>query len=223
MPKAFDGTPSAYLGYGRYFLALPAAAWFLGYVWAETSPTGPVSPRTTTRLVLGIAMIGLASFVGREVTFDTRLRHITTVAELPTAGAVLHPVRTVFESCRLVTNAARRADTDLVVYRFDRAGAYGCGAIEYGTLETVFPLYGRRTWIVHREDVVLRTSFVITEADAALCTHARRLAIVHSCTLDQVTPTLAIMRTAPAPAIEVWRQLGEKVRPFDAPHRAVLR
>jgi len=215
--KVLDGTPSAYLGYGRFFLAVPAFAWFLVYALAETGSIPRPSWLTTNVAVMVVVVVASVSFVGRNLSFDRRLGHITVVAERPTAGAPIKRASAVVADCLAVAGAARRADVDLVVYRYDRTSAYGCGALEYGHLETLFPDYDRRTWLVHQEARVKRTAFVAVGVTRAWCAHARADADVRSCVFVHGVPTAAVVRMAPMPVLTLWRDLGERVRTFDAP------
>jgi hypothetical protein len=215
--KVLDGTPSAYLGYGRFFLAIPAFAWFVLYALADTRSIPRPSWLTTNVVIMVIAVTASASFVGRNLSFSRRLDHIAAVAERPSAGAPIKRTSAVITDCLGIAEAARRARTDLVVYRYDRTGAYGCGALEYGRIETLFPDYDRRTWLVHREASLERTVFLAVGVDQAWCAQARTDALVRSCVLEQGVAQVAVVRTAPIPVLTLWRDLGEAVRPFDAP------
>jgi hypothetical protein len=217
-PKAFDGTPSVYVAYGRVFLALPAALWFLGFVLAESRPFARPSPTLTNRLMLAVVALALVTFIVKAATFDSRLAPLRETAELTSSHAPVISDAAVRERCAEVVAAADRARTDLVIYRFDRVSTYGCGALEYGKLETLFPDYDRRTWIVHREALLRRTSFLVTGVDRQWCAHAQ--VVVISCTLDPLVATIAVVRTRPMPALDTWRLLGESIRPFDHPSPA---
>ncbi|HEX5096522.1 MAG TPA: hypothetical protein VFX21_10930 [Acidimicrobiia bacterium] len=210
-PKALDGTPSVYVGYGRYFLSVPAALWFLGWVLTEARPP---SPRLQRRLVYGIAAFAVVTFAVRLVTFDDRTGDIRRVAADPArAGAPVFAADAVAARCDAVEHAADRAGVDYVVFRGDRVGAYACAARDYGTLETIHPIYDRRTWLLHDANEENRTKFLVTDVDEGWCINAR--AIVESCELDPVDSTIAVVTTAPQPVLETWRQLGEEIRPFD--------
>jgi hypothetical protein len=214
MPKAFDGGPSAYLGYGRYFVALPAAAWFLAYVLAETEPFPWASTRRTNQLLAAVLAVAVISALGHAMFFDSRLHAITRVAEKPTAGAPIEPVAPIEQACPQLLDATRRYGTDLILFH-DRATAYACGAEDYGKYTTLYPQYDRRTWLMHQEEHRNRTEFLVAEVPSTFCEHALRGTAVTSCILDPVTPTIAVVHTAPRSAIETWRKLGETVRPFN--------
>ncbi len=214
MPKAFDGTPSAYLGYGRYFLELPTTAWFLTFVLAETRPFARPSSQLTNQLVGAVLAVAIVAAVGHAVRFNTRLDAITRVAEKPDAGAVLAPVGPMNASCREVADAVRRHSIDLVLYH-DRANAYACAAIDYAQFTTLYPEYDRRTWLMHREEHRDRTAFLVAESAPDFCAHTSTVSGVTGCTFDPITPSIAIVLTVPGSAIETWRRLGEHVRSFD--------
>ena len=109
--KVLDATPSAYLGYGRFFLAVPALAWFLTYALAETRSVPRPSWLTTNVAIMVIVAFAGASFVGRNLSFTRRLDHIAAVAERRSAGAPVTRTDTVVADCRAITNAARRVRT----------------------------------------------------------------------------------------------------------------
>jgi hypothetical protein len=214
MPKAFDGGPSAYLGYGRYFVALPAAAWFLAFVLAETQPFTWASTRHTNQLLAAVLAVAVISAFGHAVLFNSRLDAITRVAEKPTAGAPIEAVAPIEEACPQLLDATRRYNTDLILFH-DRATAYACGAEDYGKYTTLYPQYDRRTWLMHQEEHRKRTQFLVAEAPSTFCVHALAVNAVKSCVLDPVNPSIAVVGTDPSSAIETWRKLGETVRPFN--------
>ncbi len=214
MPKAFDGGDSAYLGYGRYFVVVPAAGWFLAYVLAETQPFAWASPHRTNQLLAAVLSVAVIAALGHALRFESRLAAINRVAEKSSAGAPIEPVGPIEEACPQLLDAARRYDTDLILFH-DRATAYACGAEDYGKLTTLFPPYDRRTWLLHQEEHHDRTKFLVAEAPSTFCVHALQTNAVTSCVLDPVTPSIAVVQTVPRSAIETWRRLGETVRPFD--------
>jgi hypothetical protein len=210
-PKALDGTPSVYVGLGRYFLAVPAAVWFLCYVLAETNsrPSGLVF----RGLAIAITALAVATFCYRQLDFDHRMAGILEPAtDTRRAGAPLVSDAVILKHCQEVADLARRENVELAIFRGERVSAYACGALSYGKVETLFPFYERRTWLLHREAVRPRSAFLAFGVDAAWCQQAR--AVVLSCTVDPQSEALAVVRTKPAPAIETWRRLGEPVRPF---------
>jgi len=215
MPRAFDGTPSAFLGYGRYFVALPVAAWFLAFILAETRPFARPSAALTNRLIVAVLGVAVVAAAGHALLFNSRLRSITRVAERPDAGAILEPVSVVDTSCARVTDVVRRQHVDLALYHVDRASAYGCGALQYGRFTALYPKYDRRTWLLHREAHTLRTVFLAVDVDAGWCAHARSVPGVLGCTMDAVTPSVAVVHTKPNSALTIWRRLGEDIRTFD--------
>jgi hypothetical protein len=214
MPKAFDGGSSAFLGYGRYFVALPAAAWFLAYVLVETGPFTWASARHTNQLIAGVLAVAAIAALGHAIRFNTRIDAITRIAEKPIAGAPIEPVGPVEESCPQLLDAARRHGTDLILFH-DRTTAYACGAEDYGKYTTLYPQYDRRTWLMHQEEHRDRTLFLVAEAPSQFCARALRTNAVKSCTFDPITPSIAVVDTEPRSAIETWRKLGETVRPFN--------
>ena len=217
--KVLDGTPSAYLGFGRFFLAVPTLAWFLTYTLAETRSIPRPSWLTTNVRDHGDRRGCERELRRAKSLVPRRLGHINTVAEQPTAGAPVTLTNSVISNCHTIADAAQRAHTDLVVYRYDRTGAYGCGALEYGRIETLFPDYDRRTWLVHREAILDRTVFLAVGVDRAWCEKARTDTVVRSCVFVHGVPAVAVVRTAPIPVLTLWRDLGNPVRPFDLPAR----
>jgi hypothetical protein len=210
-PKALDGTPSVYVGYDRYFLSVPATLWFLCWVLTEARPPSAVLQQ---RFVYGIAALAVLTFAVRLVTFDDRTGDIRRIAADPaTAGAPVFAADAVIARCDAVDDAAERADVDFVVFKTDRVAAYGCGARAYGRLDTLHPIYDRRTWLLHDANEVDRTKFLVADVDEKWCDKART--VVESCDLDPVDDTIAVVTTEPQPVLETWRELGEKVRPFD--------
>lgn len=216
-PKALDGIPSVYVGWGRYFLAVPAALWFLLFVFSESRPVA--WGRRTRVVMVGLVLaVAAGSFADRQVTFTPRLDGILAVARLPTQAARPVPRHSLLAKCAAIEQASKRYHVDIVVFRGDRIAAYACGALYYGQLETLYPAYDRRTWLMHREATIERTRFLVSDLDQSWCHNAAPYVV--SCTYDPADPGVALVTTKPAPLLVTWRHLGEIIRPFTWPRPA---
>jgi len=206
-PKALDGTGSPWLSFGRYVHLLPVALWFVVTVTVE--------PR---RRSLGLAAVGAAvvvsaaTFTVRAVTFDERTSAIAAIGRA-TAGAPVTPVAETLARCDTIDDL----DVPVVVFRYDRTGAYACGALAYDRQRTLFPAYDRRTWLLHDESTRRRTAFAFTEADGEVC--ARLPAEASAIVMCDAGGRIGIVRGENLDVLSTWRAAGEDVREFEQPER----
>jgi hypothetical protein len=201
--RAGEALPgNVYFGYGRNHLALPIAGWFLAFVLAETRPYRHPSMQRTRTTVLVIGIVAVVSFAVRQANFDDRMASVRRGDTVP-----IGPVE---ERCRAYADAAEATGTDLVVFYKSAIPAYACGALYYGDLQTLFPFYDRRTWLMHREDRLPRTSFIAADAGPDYCRRAEP--VVESCEPVPGAPDTFLVRFPPGPALSVVRAMGDFVR-----------
>jgi hypothetical protein len=159
-----------------------------------------------------IVALVVGTFAVRTVTFDHRLAEIDAGARASVFAGVVS-VDTLVSRCDDLAGAARRAGTNLVVFRVDVRLPYACAAEHYPGLETLYPRGDRRTWLLHDENRQRRSRIIVGDADAAWCDNIRGM--VASCAIDPATPGAAIVDFRAQPVVELWRRLGEPVRSFD--------
>jgi hypothetical protein len=204
--KAHDGSASYVFPYCRLFYSYPLAVLWLGVLWAEVvpAPSGSFARRAKA---LGAVLL-LATGLWRQVNLASEEERVLAV---PQGIVSLVRTRDVTKRCRRLRELATAHGVDLVLHGADRVSAYGCGALWYGELDTIFPTYDRRTMnMLHERDVV-RARILITEAPHHVCRTAAKHAL--ACTVLEGEPTPTALITAPAvSALTVARWLGISVR-----------
>ena len=208
-PKAMDGRPSVFLSYGRLIQAVAVMTFFLGVLVAEAGGFR-LSRRVAVGAATALLVAALATFGVRLATFDVRYGAMADAAIH--SAAPISNVDTISNRCNRLSDAARASRADLVVFRYDRTAAYACAAQPQVELNTLFPEYERRTWLLHEDNHVARTRFLVTEVDIAWCRAARAHV---QCTMDSRVPDVALIEMPAQPVVPVLRQLGLPVRSFD--------
>jgi hypothetical protein len=208
-PKALDGTASVFLPFGRIVESCATMTFFVGYLVAEAGIVRQ-QPRVTAAAAAAVLALSLATFGVRQATFHDRYDALAVVAAH--SAAPVGNTRDIGARCGQLFDVAQRSHAALVVFRADRTAAYACAAEPRLELITLFPLYDRRAWQLHRENHVARTRFLVTEVDETWCQSARAH---YPCTIDPSVPDVALVETPPQPVVPTLRELGFEVRPFD--------
>jgi hypothetical protein len=187
------------------FLGLPVA---LGFVviaaagawrgWASTRAA--ILCLSVLLAVVGIRWTSLPGDVAAELS-DRRI--VLDLGEVK--GAIA--------ACSTAEAAARAAGTNLVVYLAHRTLAYTCGALAYGRVGTLYPLYERRTWIIREEANRKREVFVIPDVDASSVCPVVLFRIPGSSCGTGVLGVM-VVRSAPISAVDLARAIGVPVRSF---------
>lgn len=207
IPKVHDGSAAITYAYGRFFLALPLTAALLAILWAdEWSPSlGPAR----RRVAIGLATVFLALAVWRQMTLRREIARVMSV-ESPVQTIV--PTQQVLSTCQGLWRLAERTGAELVVHARRGVYAYGCGALWYGSLDTLFPSYDRRTPRLVDERARARRAILVSEADPDLCARARSYGLDCGTVDDQLQA--ALVRSSGLSAIAQVRALGMAVRLF---------
>jgi hypothetical protein len=151
--KAGDGTPSIFFPWSRVLLGLPWAVAVLALL-PDRPPSedrrGAATAAVAAAVAVAVAALGVASFAVREVRLTDRTAGLLEAAhDVPPVV----PVDTVdlLRRCERRRVLVRTLDAEVVLERYDRTAAYGCGALLRGDgIETLFPTYERRTWLLER-------------------------------------------------------------------------
>lgn len=206
--KITDGSSSVFFPYFRFFFALPALiALFV------VQASGPQRmPRWTARLI-AIALLAVA-LTGYSYRSDHLRSDVLRLAASEVSGRGQEPALTsgLLERCRATGELARQHDVDLVIYVHDRISPYLCGAELYGEVETLFPSYERRTWILEREAELRRGRLIFADADLEFCRNVEPW--VPACTLLSQPHRLVLIEFPPESTISLLRRIGLAVRRF---------
>jgi hypothetical protein len=204
IPKTHDGSASITFAYARMYIAVPLLLPFLAIAFADVAPS--IQTRAAD-LALAVALMCLVGW--REATLGPEIDRMMGVPS-PVVGVV--PTEDVLKACDALRELARTQGAELVVYRESRVNAYACGASWYGSLETLYPPYDRRTRRLFEERDRVRQSILVADADPQLCARM----ISQGLTCEWVDPKLraAIVRSPGISAITLASQLGIAVRQF---------
>lgn len=202
-----------YLWFGRFFLALPFLLWFFGYLVAEGRPV-PLPSAQAGLAVAAVLVLVVATFTVRMVTFDQRMADVVKQSQHDKFGAVSR-VSTVLLRCDDIAAAARQLGTNLVVFRTEVITPYACDAAHYGSLETLYPAFERRTWRLHDESRRKRTAILVVDAPDTWCDHVRPL--VTNCEEIGELNGVVLLQYPAQPLFPLWQRIGEHVRHFDRP------
>jgi hypothetical protein len=202
--KVHDGESGIFFSYQRMYLAVPLLIAFLV----------ALAPRVDwKRSALGsgaVAVVALGAFAYQQAALAPA---VATATAFP-AGAVTSPrsVDSLERKCALDSQVAQSSGATLIVYVQDRGAAYGCGALMYGRVETLFPSYERRTWLLQAEARARRDELVLADVSRSFC--AAVDAGLASCQQPPKAPQVAVLSTRAQPALTVLRQLKVAVRAF---------
>lgn len=89
--------------------------------------------------------------------------------------------------------------------------AYGCGAVLYGRVATLFSYYDRRTWRMFEEDVRTRDRILLSEA-GEICERGK--GVLRSCEIVSDNPRVAYVtfdRQLLFPPITQTRRPGKRL------------
>jgi hypothetical protein len=204
---------AVYLWHGRFFLELPMLLWFLVYLIVESGVVRVTEGRFAT--AIGAVVLAVVVTVAvRTITFDHRMASVVRLSQQDAFAGVVS-VTGVTQRCAALAFATPAQGTDLVVFRVDVRLPYACEALHYGQLRTLYPRFERRTWRLHDEDRRRRTRVVVGDADPSWCESIQGR--VSSCTALSGVPGAVVLGFPAQPVVELWRHLGEPVRPFDRP------
>lgn len=207
---------AVYLWNGRFFLALPFLFVFLVYLIAESGSVRLPSGRAWVA-VTGLIVLVLATFVVRQATFGDRMADVVKLSQKDLFAGVT-AVGGIEGRCADLVTLARRAGTDLLLFRDEVVNPYACNALYYGQIKTLAPSVERRTWRLNDEDRIPRRRVVVVDADQAWCDQVRAKLLLE-CDAATGVPGAVILDFPRQPVLRVWRELGEpnRLRPIAAP------
>jgi hypothetical protein len=205
-------TPKSVWDFGRFlspariFALLPHALWFLAFLVAEA----PRPPRALGRVagagVVALALVGLGL---RQGDYEHRVADLRDAATTAVYGFAT-PTPALERRCARLERRARAAGASVVVFLTDKAGAYGCGALGYGRLDTLLPAVERRTWRLYEERARRREAALVQGVGPDYCAYARPR--VRSC--RRVGPDTVALRFAPQSLLALLAVLNVSVRGF---------
>jgi hypothetical protein len=210
LEKVHDGTDFVFFDISRMYLGLPVLA-ALACVWAAGAQ--PFELARAGRWLLVVLAMG--ALLERRLTLPEtaeREGHPDTRVVVPVETATLD------RQCKLIGEAARSHGAGLVLFdSMDwRAQSYGCGARWYGTTETLYPSYDRRTWRLEEEQRLRREQFLVVGLGSDVCDRVRP-----SCPicrpLHDLEPDVGgafLLQCRPIDAISLSRLAGIFVRNF---------
>jgi len=187
--KLQDGTDSIFYSYARMYLALPALFAFLAVILSR-----PGRARSSLRAAgaAAIVVLAAASTAVRAASFESAAM---AEAQRPALWVQAQPTQHLRETCSALEELAERHAAPLVIHLADRPAAYGCGALLYGRVETLFPRYERRTWLLLQEQRARRGRVLFSEVTAGFCPGAAGL--VKSCRIVSRAPDVALVELSP--------------------------
>jgi hypothetical protein len=200
---------AVYLWKGRFFLALPFLFVFLAYLVAES---GIIrwSRVQVLAVVASVVVVAVATFVVRQVTLDERMAGVVSLSRKDVYARV-YPVSRIEARCADLVALARRAGTDLLMFRTEVIEPYACNALYYGQIKTLTPATERRTWRLNDEERIPRHRVVVVDADQNWCDRARQN-LQLGCDANTGVSGAVILDFPRQPVLPLWRRLGEPVR-----------
>ena len=205
-----------FLPQGRLLLTLPYLLWFLALLVVESGALARIRVPTRAALAL-LTTVALASLGARIVTGNVADVRDESVSYGRRGLYSFGPVENIRSTCTEVNRAAESAGASIAVFvrnrakpDLDRALAYGCGALEYGHMDTLEPDYERRTWRLYDELHRTRTSAVLWGVRPGYCGYARWR--VEQC--HESEPGVVALKFERESVLVLLLSLEIKVRPF---------
>ena len=122
-----------------------------------------------------------------------------------------YPVSWIEARCAHLVALARRAGTDLLMFRTEVIEPYACNALYYGQIKTLTPATERRTWRLNDEERIPRHRVVVVDADQNWCELVRQN-LQLGCDANTGVSGAVILDFPRQPVLPLWRRLGEPVR-----------
>ncbi|MCU1346159.1 MAG: hypothetical protein JWL70_2425 [Acidimicrobiia bacterium] len=203
LPKSLDGMPSIYFQAGRVVLCLPLLLVLAAVMVVEHGlrPRWPV-----LEVVAGVAVV---SALAQLFTLAPHLSHLETEASA-TKSYPLTPISAMGARCRDVVRVARETETRWAVFTADRTQAYACAAEGDGVLDTLFPLYERRSWLLDAAARDPATGLVLWGVKTDIC--SAWVTLVTEC--RPVAADALLLRFSNRPPLDLVHALGLAIRPF---------
>lgn len=163
---------------GRLFLALPYLVWFFAVLVTESGTLSRVRvPARAALIVVALVVVSVGVRFASAGDFDVR---DDAVAYGRHGFYSFGQVENLRSTCDDVRRVAKQARASIAVFLRDpaqpfqeRTLAYGCGALAYGSLDTLEPNYERRTWRLYDERDRSRTAAVIWGVTSNYCDYAQ--------------------------------------------------
>jgi len=162
-----------FLSPARIFATLPYGLWFLGFLVVES---GALRRLRLPRAAPGAAVAGLVSLalvsVGlRQGDYQHRVVRLRDDATISAYGFSTR-VKTLERECRRLRAGAARVEASVTVFITNKPLAYGCGALDYGHMDTLLPGLERRTWRLYEERGRMRAAAVLQGVGPHYCDYA---------------------------------------------------
>jgi hypothetical protein len=172
-------TPKSVWDFGRFlspariFATLPYGLWFLGFLVAESGALARLRlPRALPgAAVAGLVVLALVSVGLRQGDYEHRVVRLRDAATTSVYGFSTR-VKTLERECGRFRAAAKRVDASVVVFVTNKTLAYGCGARDYGQLDTLLPGVERRTWRLYEERGRTRAAALLQGVGPHYCDYA---------------------------------------------------
>jgi hypothetical protein len=199
-----DGSASVFFSYSRAFVGLPVVTWLLVLEGADALRlrVRPALVWALPGLAFAVALSGLATLKEElPAAMDTRGAPVGVV---PTAAVVT--------DCGKILGVATAQQVGLVVFTGSKVNTYGCAALWYGRVETLFPVYDRRTWRMEDENTRFRARILLADRPATFCQSVKPE--VGQCTIPSPEVPMAMVASSIPSVIALLRSLGLGVRAF---------
>jgi hypothetical protein len=206
LPRASGLTSGLYLGYSRLLLSLPIAVWVLVLLASFDRNLSHIAKghwyishgiaKAMFWLIAGFAVI---SFGVTQVRFRDSMAQI-----LAWDGYFMRDPRALISSCKAIDQVYDSTHAQLFATN-DINRAYGCAA-QFGSLNTIEPIYDRRGWII-QESYTEPSERILISGDS--CDDIA-LPDKATCTVEGVDTLL--IQTPPTPAAQTLAAVGLPVK-----------
>ncbi|MGK7898328.1 MAG: hypothetical protein AB4372_33120 [Xenococcus sp. (in: cyanobacteria)] len=208
IPKVHDGTLSVFFPFARMYLAAPLMMCFSAIELFDSSSHKFSRYIIRTSLMISLSMV-LFVFAYKQFNLIDTVKQMEKIRNTPVA---FQRVEYIFEHCDLIKSLGRKYDADLIVYSNSRIRAYGCGALLYGEIDTLFPEYERRTWRLIEESTNTRSSILFAGTKEDFCEKYEEK--FNSCITVSEEPFIVHVNFDNQPTINIIREVDLKVRKF---------
>ena len=208
---AHDGLNEPFFPFGRVFMCLPLALWFVAYAIADAHSRRAESAHGQHQRVVRVALA--AAGVVAAIAAIATLPGATTDLAARGESEILVPrvgVDGTVDSCTALAVAARAADADAVVLYGDRSRAYACSVTEED-VTFIAPEYDRRAWLYDRAVGSPGGRFLVTSMPVASPCSVSGLV---RCEPDSAIPGTWALDAPEASIVDVMRALGLPVRAY---------
>ena len=220
LEKSFDARNSLWFPAARMTLCTPMTAWFVLTITLRAT-LEPLQQRVlraerlrlralTAAASISLLLLSAASCGVRALEWSPRMRDFIRSGYYDP----FIPIKRVTELkalCRDVKRTADAGHTDIVVFPDGLLPNYACAALHPG-LNTIYPYYERRWWVLDELASVPRERMLLWGVDPALCSNRSLKKRLKQCT--PVGEEAVLVAFNPQPPLAVLRTLDISTRPF---------